>query len=129
MKGSLVAVMLLVTSGCVQERPRSEERTPGVEVVQGETKAREQADQKFKVDLSLAITAGNRTFIPLGWGFFPSDEGFPISGHTKLIKQILEEFAKANMNLEITSWSVAVYSQRNLSYYHVDGIWIDHHLK
>ncbi len=105
---TVVCLLICLTVGCKEEK--------GVSALQTDTSV---ITSKLAVDLSVAKTIGNNTYIPLNF----DGSSCQIVSEILRIKNVFE---KAHPELEITSWET---NQSHASYFYsprVYGLWAHH---
>jgi len=75
---------------------------------------------QMSFDLSVAVTLGNHTYIPLNVkNAMPKD-------YVEVILELLDTFERAHPELEMISWKVEWHPSTYDLYPYIYGIWIDH---
>jgi len=100
---TLIAAIVLLVASCGNEP--SAIRTVGATTTQ--------------YDLSVAVTVGNHTYIPLNIYGRPDD-------HLPEILGVLDAFEKRHPDLEVTSWNLLRDQQAFTTSPYIYGIWINH---
>lgn len=73
-------------------------------------------------DMSVVVTVGNHSYIPINLDGKPNE-------NVDVILGALKAFESANPNLEVTGWQIEKQQLAYVTSPYTYGIWVDHHPK